>query len=63
MDEAAISLQNYSRLLEESLTTNQVLAEGSKSSLRVVNEHRLALTLTLIGYFIPVNRDKNILGV
>ena len=42
-------------------------AEGSKSSLTVVTPHnmeyRLKLTITLMGQTIPVNTDKNILGV
>ena len=42
-------------------------AEGSKSSLTVVTPHnreyRFKPTITLMGQIIPVNTDKNILGV
>ena len=67
VDEAAIQLQDYLRLLEEWLTTNCMSAEGSKSSLTVViphnTEYRYKPTITLMGQTIPVNNDKNILGV
>ena len=67
VDEAAIQLQDYLRRLEEWLTTNRMSAEGSKSSLTVVTPHnteyRYKPTITLMGQTIPVNNDKNILGV
>ena len=67
VDEAAIQLQDYLRRLEEWLTTNCMSAEGSKSSLTVVTPHnmeyRFKPTITLMGQTIPVNTDKNILGV
>ena len=65
--ETAIHLQDYLRKLEEWLATNRMLAEGSKSSLTVVKPHnmeyRFEPTITLMGQTIPVNNDKNILGV
>ena len=67
VDEAAIQLQDYLRWLEEWLTTNCMSAEGSKSSLTVVTPHnteyRFKLTITLMDQTIPVNNDKNIIGV
>ena len=67
VDEAAIQLQDYLRRLEEWLTINRMSAEGSKSSLTVVTPHnteyRYKPTITLMGQTIPVNNDKNILGV
>ena len=67
VDEAAIQLQDYLRRLEEWLTTNHMSAEGSKFSLTVVTPHnteyRYKPTITLMGQTIPVNTDKNILGV
>ena len=67
VDEGAIQLQDYLRRLEEWLTTNRMSAEGSKSSLTVVTlhntEYRYKPTITLMVQTIPVNNDKNILGV
>ena len=67
VDEAAIQLRDYLRRLEEWLTINRLSAEDSKFSLAVVTPHnmeyRFKPTIALMGQTIPVNTDKNILGV